>query len=113
MDIAGTGYGSPIYAAADGVVYDAGYSSAAGYYVNIDHQNGYYTRSFHFSRAPLVKKGDKVTKGQKIGTMGNTGDVWPRPSKYNPTAGTHLHFEVWVGGKPHQGGRVINPLALY
>jgi len=113
MDIAGTGYGSPIYAAADGVVYDAGYSSAAGYYVNIDHQNGYYTRSFHFSKAPLVKKGDKVTKGQKIGTMGNTGDVWPRPSKYNPTAGTHLHFEVWVGGKPHQGGRVINPLALY
>lgn len=113
VDIAGTGYGSPIYAIADGVVYDAGYSSATGYYVNIDHQNGYYSRSFHMSKPALVQKGDKVTKGQKIGTMGNTGDVWPQPTKQNPTAGTHLHLEVWVGGKPYQGGRVINPLSLY
>ena len=112
MDIAGTGYGSPIYAAGDGEVYDEGYMSASGNYVNIDHGNGYVTRYFHMMKT-LVKKGDKVTKGQKIGYMGNTGDVWPRPTKANPTAGTHLHFEVWVGGRPWYGGQVINPLRLY
>ena len=112
MDIAGTGYGSPVYAAGDGVVYDSGYQNASGNYVSIDHGNGYITRYFHLLKG-LVTKGDKVTKGQKIGLMGNTGDCWPRPTKANPTAGTHLHFEVWVGGRPWYGGQVINPLRLY
>lgn len=113
LDIAGTGYGSTIYAAADGVVYDAGYYAAdMGNYVMIDHQNGYFSRYFHLAYTS-VTTGQKVKKGQKIGAMGNTGYVVPAPSKKYPFAGTHLHFEVWVGGKPWQGGKVINPLTLY
>lgn len=106
VDIAGTGYGSPIFAAADGVIIDQAYGSSSGNYVTIDHRNGYKSKYLHLKNS-TVKIGDIVSKGQKIGSMGNTGTVWPLPSKYNPTAGTHLHFEVWYNGQ------VINPLALY
>lgn len=112
IDIAGTGYGSPIYAAGDGTVIDGGYNSALGNFISIDHHNGYISRYLHMVRAK-VSIGDKITKGQQIGYMGNTGDVWPRPTASTPTAGTHLHFEIWVGGKPYQDGQVINPLKLY
>ena len=46
--------------------------------------------------APNVKEGDKVSQGQVIGTVGNTGKVSPKPTASNPNAGTHLHFEVRV-----------------
>ena len=60
-----------------------------------------------------VSEGTVVKKGQKLGGMGNTGYVVPAPTKKNPFAGTHLHFEVWKGGKPWQGGTAIDPLKLY
>lgn len=56
-----------------------------GNYVKIKHSNGYYTLYAHLKYGSVkVSKGDKVSKGQVIGYMGNTGY----------TKGTHLHFEV-------------------
>ncbi len=46
-----------------------------------------------------VKKGDKVVYGTKIGEMGNTGQVEPKPTPQNPNAGTHLHLAVVEGKK--------------
>ena len=101
IDISGTGHGSPIYSANDGVVVEAGYTSVNGNYIVINHNNGYYTIYGHMS-ALLVKKGDIVTIGQQIGKMGATGYA----------TGTHLHFGVWKG-YPYRGGTSINPMRLY
>lgn len=113
------GYGSPIYAANNGVVVETGAgcvpgntrcNHGTGNYVIVNHNaGGYYTVYMHM-REFYVTKGQTVARGQKIGTMGNTGDVYPVPSSYNPYGGTHLHFEVRLGG-PH--GSAINPLGLY
>ena len=59
-----------------------------GNMVKIDHGNGYYTRYLHLAFGSVkVKVGDKVSKGQVLGYMGNTGYSF----------GGHLHFEVWKG----------------
>lgn len=64
-------------------------SSNPGNMVKIDHGNGYMTRYLHLAYGTLkVKKGDKVSKGQLLGTMGNTGNSF----------GAHLHFEVLKNG---------------
>ena len=103
VDISGTGYGSPIYAAKPGVVVDIGYNGLSGNFVQIDHQNGYYSRYAHMvTISPYVKKGDYVTMGQTIGDMGCSGNCY----------GTHLHFEIWRGA-PYNGGEVLNPLLFY
>lgn len=106
IDIAGTGYGSPIYSAGSGVVIKTGSGSSTGNYVRIDHKNNYVSNYYHL-RSINVRPGDIVNMGTKIGAMGNTGFVIPAPSRSHPTAGTHLHFEVWYNGN------VINPLNLY
>ena len=113
------GYGSPIYAANNGVVAAVGTGCTPGYlgcngrqgnYVLINHNaGGYYTVYMHM-RDIYVSQGQTVARGQKIGTMGNTGEVYPVPSSYNPYGGTHLHFGVRVGG-PY--GSHINPLRLF
>lgn len=121
IDIAGTGFGSDIYAANNGVVYKAvggctpGYykcNGSRGNYVIINHNaGGYYTEYMHMNSVN-VSPGQTVARGQKIGTMGNTGFVVPGPSKSSPYAGTHLHFGVYIG-TPYAGGYTINPLRLY
>ena len=76
--------GTPIVAADAGYVVLAGRDTwGYGNQVLIDHGNGYLTRYAHLNTI-LVKAGDKVTKNQKIGTMGNTGR----------STGPHLHFEI-------------------
>lgn len=103
VDICGTGYGSPIYAAKPGVVTEVSSGSSLGYYVEIDHENGYYSRYLHLvSLSPYVKVGDRVRMGQTIGDMGCSGHCY----------GTHLHFEIWQG-KPYGGGQSYNPLLFY
>ncbi len=104
VDISGTGYGSPIYAAKPGIVTVVSYHPNFGNYVEINHQNGYYTRYLHMaSLSRYVKVGDRVVMGQTIGDMGNSGN----------SQGTHLHFEIWPG-KPYSGGITsINPLLFY
>lgn len=106
IDITGTGEGSPIYAAGEGVVIQAGWGgqagSEAGVNVIIQHENNIYTLYAHM-RATSVKVGQTVTKGQVIGSMGHTGYAF----------GTHLHYSVSVGN-PYRGSySFFNPLSLY
>lgn len=116
VDISGTGRGSPIYAANDGVVYCSGYdvgrgkknpcgTVTGGQVVIIDHQNGYYTMYAHMVKgSQRVKTGDKVSRGQVIGGMGATGNV----------TGVHLHFALTSGAPPHtEGYKFHNPMNLY
>lgn len=86
-------HGTPIYATADGVVYSAGWGQGYGKLVKIQHAFGIETRYAHMSKL-LVKPGQRVSRGQQIGAMGSTGR----------STGTHLHYEVRVGGK------AVNPM---
>lgn len=86
MDFAGN-VGAPLFAAKGGKVTFAGYDGNYGYCVVVDHGNGYKTRYAHAS-ALCVKKGEKVTQGQQIAKLGNTGR----------STGPHLHFEVIKNG---------------
>ncbi len=86
-------HGTPIYSTADGVVVHADWSSGYGRLVKIQHEFGIETRYAHMSKI-RVKTGQRVSRGQRIGDMGNTGR----------STGTHLHYEVRVGGKP------VNPM---
>ena len=79
--------GTPILAAAGGVIVTQEYHAAYGNMVEVDHGNELVTRYAHASRV-LVKKGDLVKRGQKIAEVGNTGR----------STGPHLHFEVLVDG---------------
>jgi murein DD-endopeptidase MepM/ murein hydrolase activator NlpD len=79
--------GTPIVAAAGGVVLSAGPHPQYGQMVELDHGNGLVTRYAHTSKM-LVKQGDLIRRGQKIAEVGNTGR----------STGPHLHFEVLVEG---------------
>jgi murein DD-endopeptidase MepM/ murein hydrolase activator NlpD len=81
--------GTPILAAAGGVVVTQEYHPEYGNMVEIDHGNDLVTRYAHSSRV-LVKKGDLVKRGQKIAEVGTTGR----------STGAHLHFEVLSQGVP-------------
>ena len=82
--------GEPIYAMNDGTVMDIGKNSSAGNYIWIKHEFANYdiwSRYLHIKDGGVnVKIGQKVTRGQEIAIMGNTGY----------STGTHLHFETWV-----------------
>ena len=84
---------SPMYATGDGVVTQAGWNGGYGRVVYIKHEFGVETRYAHLARI-RVKKGQRVSRGQKIGDMGNSGR----------STGTHLHYEVRVDGK------AVNPM---
>jgi murein DD-endopeptidase MepM/ murein hydrolase activator NlpD len=81
--------GSPILAAAGGVVVFSGIHPQYGYMIDIDHGNDLVTRYAHCSKL-LVREGDIVHRGRKIAEVGSTGR----------STGPHLHFEVRVGGVP-------------
>jgi len=85
--------GTPVHAVAAGMVTFAGVRRGYGKVVEIDHGNGYMTRYAHNS-ALLAHPGQRVHVGQVISDAGSTGR----------STGSHLHFEVW------HGGRVVNPL---
>jgi murein DD-endopeptidase MepM/ murein hydrolase activator NlpD len=81
--------GTPILAAAGGVVVEQDVHPAYGNMVEVDHGNDLVTRYAHASKV-WVKKGDLVRRGQKIADVGTTGR----------STGPHLHFEVMVQGVP-------------
>lgn len=85
--------GDQIVAAYDGVVVTAAYSTSAGNWIWINHGDGLLTVYMHTSKM-LVSVGQRVTKGQVIALMGNTGN----------STGSHLHFGVMVNGT------YVNPL---
>ena len=94
QDLAGD-YGTPIYATADGVVSYADWDSGYGRLVKIDHAFGIETRYAHLSQI-RVAPGQKVSRGERIGDMGNSGR----------STGTHLHYEVRFGGT------AVNPMTF-
>lgn len=102
LDIAGTGTGSPVYTADNGTVMISEMNGSYGYYIVINHNNGYYTSYAHMSRL-IANVGDTVAAGQTIGLVGSTGR----------STGPHLHFETWQGGAPFRGGSRFNPMSLY
>jgi murein DD-endopeptidase MepM/ murein hydrolase activator NlpD len=83
------GFGTPILAAAGGVVVTQEFHPEYGNMIEIDHGNDLITRYAHASKT-LVKKGDLIKRGQKIAEVGTTGR----------STGAHLHFEVLVQGIP-------------
>jgi len=87
IDIAAN-YGSPVLAAADGIIIFADRSSAYGLRIDIDHGNEIVTFYGHNSRL-MVKKGDKVEKYDIIAYSGNSGR----------STGAHLHYGIIVNGK--------------
>jgi LysM repeat protein len=80
--------GTPIHAAAAGIVSFVGWKSVYGRTIVIDHSDGKQTLYAH-TQSYLVKKGDKVDRGEEIATVGLTG----------VTTGPHVHFEVRYGNK--------------
>lgn len=88
--------GTPIVAAAGGVVITAEYHSAYGNMIDLDHGNGLVTRYAHASKL-MVKAGDIVRRGQLIAQVGSTGR----------STGPHLHFEVLVSGVQQDPARFL------
>ena len=118
IDIAGCGFGSPIFAVENGTVLETVSSCADnGYYGNycgngfgnsiwIAHPENVYAVYAHLTHSVNVYPGQEVTKGQIIGYMGNSGS----------STGTHLHFGTYYGGTKfgrYGGGTAFNPFALY
>lgn len=95
----GVSVGTPVYAAADGIVVTStwGGSDSYGYYIKIKHYNGLYTLYAHGSSL-VVSVGQEVKQGQLIMYSGNTGN----------STGPHLHFEVRVS--PGGYSNRVNPL---
>ncbi len=79
--------GAPVSATADGTVVHAGKKGAYGNMIEVDHGQGLLTRFAHLSKIE-VRLGQKVTRGQQIGAVGNTGR----------STGPHLHYEVRLNG---------------
>ena len=93
-DLAGA-YGTPIYATADGVVVYASWENGYGRLIKIQHAFNLETRYGHLSQI-RVEVGQRVSRGDRIGDMGNSGR----------STGTHLHYEIRVGGT------AVNPMTF-
>jgi len=86
--------GTPVVAAAEGVVVYAGWQAEMGRSIYLDHGHGFATLYGHLKNI-MAKPGEKVKKGQIIGTVGMTGN----------STGPHLHYEVHIQCVP------VNPQA--
>jgi murein DD-endopeptidase MepM/ murein hydrolase activator NlpD len=90
-----TSPGQPVFAPADGIVLRAERAGRLGNSISLSHGFGYSTRYGHLSKI-AVEAGQKVSRGDVIGYVGNTGR----------TTGYHLHYEIKLDG------RSVNPLAF-
>ena len=88
--------GTPVMAPADGIVLDTGNDFAYGRTLTISHGFGMISRYSHLNKV-LVRNGQRVKRGDKIGEVGMTGK----------TTGPHLHYEVRVNGIPANPMRYI------
>lgn len=91
----GAAHGSPVRAAMEGRVSTTGYNAVSGNYVILAHHSGYASMYAHLDRID-VRKGQSVSIGTRIGTVGNTGY----------STGSHLHFTVF------KNGRTVNPMLV-
>jgi murein DD-endopeptidase MepM/ murein hydrolase activator NlpD len=85
-----------ILSTAPGIVSFVGVRSGYGNTVEIDHGRGFKTRYAHLN-STAVKVGQRVAVGQRIGAMGTTGR----------STGVHLHYEVWMNGRPQNPARFM------
>src|SRR3989440_7189955 len=88
--------GSPVVAAAGGVVQFSGFHPQYGYMIDIDHGNDLVTRYAHLSKLQ-VREGDVVQRGRRIALSGSTGR----------STGPHLHFEVRFRGAAQNPGKFL------
>lgn len=95
-----TPLGTSVLATGDGVVTRVLKHKYAGIYVELSHGKTYRSRYLHLSKA-LVKKGQRVKRGQKIALSGNTGR----------STGPHLHYEFHINGKAVNGVTADIPMA--
>ncbi|MBQ0761187.1 peptidoglycan DD-metalloendopeptidase family protein [uncultured Zhongshania sp.] len=91
--------GTPVYAAGDGRVSDAGYSKANGNYVFIKHGEAYITKYLHLHKR-AVSKGERVRQRETIGWVGSTGYA----------TGPHLHYEFLVNGVHRNPATIVTKL---
>jgi murein DD-endopeptidase MepM/ murein hydrolase activator NlpD len=93
--------GTPLVAARGGKVQFKRYHAAAGYYMVIDGDGtGVDYAYMHMAEPSPFKVGDKVATGQRIGSVGDSGNA----------RGCHLHFELWSAPGWYQGGHPFDPL---
>jgi len=85
--------GDKVRTTGDALVKKSAHNKGLGYYIVLSHGNGYETMYAHLSKR-LVRRGDKVKRGQAIGLVGNSGR----------STGSHLHYEV------RRYGKAINPI---
>lgn len=95
MDIA-VASGSTVHATADGIVSFAGWSGGSGYLVVVEHGLGFTTCYAHNQKI-AVKVGQEVKRGDTVSFVGSTGN----------TTGPHVHYEVWINGKPVDPSRYV------
>lgn len=95
-----TPIGTPVVTTGDGVVTRVGNHPFAGRYVEIDHHGQFKTRYLHLSRVQ-VKRGQNVSRGDRIALSGNTGR----------STGPHLHYELHVSGRPVDAMKADLPTA--
>lgn len=92
--------GTPLAAATSGRVKFAGSEARAGNYVVLQGDDGRGYVYMHMRDLPLVRTGDRVYTGQRVGVVGETGRA----------SGCHLHFELWTSPGWYAGGTAIDPL---
>jgi murein DD-endopeptidase MepM/ murein hydrolase activator NlpD len=93
--------GTPLAALSKGVVHFTGAHGRAGNYVVVNTPSGESYAYMHLRDAPLVRKGQRVFAGQRLGYVGDTGRAF----------GCHLHIELWTAPGWYQGGRPRDPFA--
>ena len=86
------------YAADNGTVIKKSYDPISGYYIVVDHNNGFRTYYGHFNKPAYVEVGDTVLKGEAVGQIGMTGLA----------TGPHVHFEIHVDGVKHDPCEFMN-----
>ena len=92
--------GTPLVAVRDSKVQFVDYQERAGYYVVLQDAAGQSYAYMHMRDKALVRKGDKLAAGERVGFVGDTGRA----------TGCHLHFEMWTAPGWYTGGRAIDPL---
>jgi murein DD-endopeptidase MepM/ murein hydrolase activator NlpD len=95
LDFAGP-FLTPIHATAPGTVSFTGVRTGYGNTIEIDHGGGFKTRYAHL-QSISVQVGERVAVGERIGAMGSTGR----------STGVHLHYEVWLNGRPQNPVRFV------
>jgi murein DD-endopeptidase MepM/ murein hydrolase activator NlpD len=93
--------GTPLVAARGGTVQRRAYHPLSGNYLIVDGDGTDIDYAYmHMAKRSPLRQGDKITAGQQIGLVGDTGNA----------RGCHLHFELWTGPGYYEGGHAIDPL---